>query len=50
MNVILIGLGGAIGAMLRYGFVVGGARLFGPGFPWGVFAANVIGSLLMGSS
>ncbi|MEL7465284.1 MAG: CrcB family protein [Pseudomonadota bacterium] len=48
MNIALIGLGGAIGAMLRYGFVVGGARLMGPGFPWGVFAANVVGSFLMG--
>ena len=48
MNIALIGLGGAIGAMLRYGFVVGGARLMGSGFPWGVFAANVLGSFLMG--
>ena len=48
MNVILIGIGGALGAMLRYGFVVGGARLMGPGYPWGVFAANVVGSFVMG--
>lgn len=48
MNVILIGLGGAIGAMLRYGCVTLAARLFGPGYPWGVFFANVAGSFAMG--
>ena len=48
MNVIFIGLGGAIGAMLRYGCVTLATRLFGPGFPWGVFFANVAGSFAMG--
>ena len=43
-----VGLGGAIGAILRY--VVGSAFLqrFGPGFPWGTFAINVTGSFLIG--
>jgi len=43
-----VGLGGAIGAILRY--LVGSAFLqrFGPGFPWGTFAINVTGSFLIG--
>lgn len=40
--------GGAVGAGARY--LVGGAflRIFGPGFPWGTLAVNLIGGLLMG--
>lgn len=45
--VILIGLAGAAGALARYGM----ATLLGGGagsFPWGTFAVNVTGSLLIG--
>lgn len=48
MNILLIGLGGAIGAMLRYlgaGMV---GRWLGPGFPWGTAFVNVLGSFIMG--
>lgn len=48
MNVLLVGIGGALGAMLRYGCVVAGARLIGTGLPWGVFFANVAGSFAIG--
>ncbi len=48
MNILLVGIGGAVGAMLRYGCVVAGARLIGTGLPWGVFFANVVGSLVIG--
>ena len=48
MNWFLIGLGGAIGAMLRYASVLAGARLFGTALPYGVFFSNVAGSFLMG--
>ena len=43
-----VGLGGAIGAILRY--LIGSAFLqrFGPGIPWGTFAINVTGSFLIG--
>lgn len=45
---VAVGVGGAIGAMLRY--LVGSAFLqrFGPGFPWGTFFINVTGSFLIG--
>ncbi len=48
LGVIAVGIGGALGAMGRY--LTGHAilRLVGPGFPWGTFAVNLIGSFLMG--
>ena len=48
MNVLLVALGGALGATLRYGVVEGAARVFGVFFPWGTLCVNVIGSGLMG--
>ena len=42
--VLLVALGGAVGAVLRYGIV----RLLPAHFPWGVLLANVLGSLLFG--
>ena len=48
-DVLLVGAGGFIGAASRYGVLVGVSRLLGqPTFPWGVLAANVLGSLLIG--
>jgi CrcB protein len=45
---LLVMLGGAIGAGCRY--QVGGMalRLMGPGFPWGTIGVNLTGGLLMG--
>ena len=48
MNVLLVALGGAVGAMARYGVGLGAARLFGLAFPWGTLAVNVVGGLAMG--
>ena len=48
-DVLLVGAGGFIGAASRYGVLVAVSRLLGqPTFPWGVLAANVLGSLLIG--
>ena len=44
----LIGLGGGIGAMCRHLVNLGALRAFGPSFPFGTLAVNVIGGLLMG--
>lgn len=43
-----VGIGGAIGAVLRY--CVSGItyRFLGGGFPWGTLSVNLIGSLLIG--
>jgi fluoride exporter len=48
LAVAAVAAGGAIGSVLR--FLVGTWFLqrFGPGFPWGTFAINVSGSLLIG--
>lgn len=42
-------LGGAAGTGARY--LLGGwiARAAGPGFPWGTFAVNALGSFLLGA-
>jgi CrcB protein len=47
-GVLLVGLGGALGAIARYGIGLLALRLFGAGFPWGTLVVNVIGGLAMG--
>lgn len=39
-----VGLGGALGAGLRYVIGMGALQTLGPMFPWGTLAVNVIGS------
>jgi len=48
MHVLIVGAGGALGAIARYGVTTGVAKLLGPSFPWGVLTANVLGSLVIG--
>lgn len=43
-----VALGGALGASARYGVAALMLRLLGPGFPWGTFTVNVVGSFAMG--
>ncbi len=47
-TIAMVGAGGAIGAVARYGVNVGSVYLIGHGFPWGTVIVNVIGSFLMG--
>lgn len=47
-GVVLVALGGGVGAALRYLVGVGATRLFGPGFPVGTMTVNVLGSFAMG--
>ncbi|MEZ5839084.1 MAG: fluoride efflux transporter CrcB [Hyphomicrobiales bacterium] len=44
----LVAAGGAIGASLRHLVNLATLRLFGPGYPWGTLAVNIVGSLAMG--
>ena len=48
MNLLLVGFGGAFGAICRYLLGVQLGRRLGTAWPYGTLAANVIGGLLMG--
>lgn len=48
LNLVLVGAGGALGAIARYLVGVQTTRAFGPTWPHGTFAVNVAGGLLMG--
>jgi len=48
-NLMLLGLAGAVGTVLRAGCTAVAVRLFGPAFPWGTLAVNVAGSFVFGA-
>ena len=48
LRFLFIGLGGATGALLRYGVSGLTHRFLNGGFPWGTLTVNLIGSLLIG--
>ena len=47
-KLFLIGLGGFVGAIARYGLSDGVHRLLGVGFPYGTLVVNVLGCVLLG--
>jgi CrcB protein len=47
-NLLAVALGGATGALARYGVFVAATRLFGATLPYGTLIVNVLGSLLLG--
>jgi CrcB protein len=48
MTVLLVALGAAVGAPLRYLTDRAVRSRVGSGFPWGTFTVNITGSLLLG--
>jgi CrcB protein len=48
-HLLLVAIGGAIGASLRHLTGLATMRLFGAGFPWGTLAVNIVGSFVMGA-
>lgn len=48
LHLLVIALGGAIGASLRHLVNLGAVRLMGPAFPWGTLFVNIAGCLAMG--
>lgn len=48
MQVISIALGGALGALCRYGMSNSLYLFLGRNFPYGTLAVNIIGSIIMG--
>lgn len=47
-NILLVGLGGAIGSVLRYLSTVLVDRCFQSLFPWATFFINILGCLIIG--
>ena len=47
-EVIFVAVAGALGALSRWGITELARRLLGDAFPYGTFAANVLGCLLLG--
>jgi CrcB protein len=48
MNIIVIAVGAAIGANLRYSLSLWAAQRWGASFPYGTLIVNVIGSFVIG--
>lgn len=48
MNFVIIGVGGALGAVTRYGIALWVGQRWGRSFPLGTFVINVSGSFLIG--
>jgi CrcB protein len=48
MNMLIVGAGGALGSVCRYLVGIWTLRRFGPGFPWGTLAVNVLGCFAIG--
>jgi len=48
IHLVLVALGGAIGAACRHLVNLAVLRLFAPAFPYATLTANVLGGLLMG--
>ncbi len=46
MSILYVALGGALGALARYGLNIG--LQSGAGYPWGTLSANLLGCLAMG--
>ena len=47
-NLLLVVVGGGIGAGIRHLTNIGALRLVGPNYPWGTMAINIVGSFAMG--
>ncbi|MES0136020.1 fluoride efflux transporter CrcB [Mesorhizobium sp. M0016] len=47
-NLLLVVVGGGIGAGIRHLTNTGALRLVGPNYPWGTMAINIVGSFAMG--
>jgi CrcB protein len=48
MKILLVMVGGSIGALSRYAVSLGAAKLLGTRFPWGTLTVNLTGCFLIG--
>ena len=49
-RMLLVMIGGSLGALCRYGVALAAGRLIGARFPWGTLIANLTGCFLIGVS
>lgn len=47
-NLLLVAIGGAVGASTRYGIGLAAGRMLGTAFPWGTLGVNLLGCFVMG--
>jgi fluoride exporter len=47
-EMMLVAVGGSLGALTRYGTGLAAGHLLGKGFPWGTLLVNVAGCFVMG--
>ncbi|MFC1829047.1 fluoride efflux transporter CrcB [Thermodesulfobacteriota bacterium] len=50
INILMVMVGGSLGALCRYGFALMAGRFIGTRFPWGTFMANMVGCFFIGIS
>jgi CrcB protein len=48
VKLLLVLIGGGLGAGCRYAVGLAAARLYGDNFPWGTLAVNLVGCFLIG--
>ena len=48
IQLLVIGCGGAVGALMRYGLALRITSLAGSAFPWGILFVNIVGCFLAG--
>ena len=48
-HLLIVAIGGAVGASLRHLTGLAAMRLLGLGFPWGTLTVNLVGSFAMGA-
>ena len=47
-HLLVVAVGGAVGAGMRHLVGLASLRLIGPAFPWGTLTVNIVGSFAMG--
>jgi len=47
-EILFVAIGGALGALARYGVGLAAGQVLGKGFPWGTLIVNVAGCFAMG--
>lgn len=50
INILMVMVGGSLGALCRYGFGLMAGRFIGTRFPWGTLMSNLVGCFLIGIS